>query len=81
MPIIGGNFFTMPKYYIKSGQIKYIIDRKSEKSAIVDTLKYYKKRGFMVGSKICASEKGFESFKEWNCYDIIDFMEQIKDVN
>lgn len=71
----------MPKFYVKSGQIKYIIDRKSYKEAIIDTLKYYKYRGFMVGAKICVSEKGFDSFKEWFCYDISDFMEQIKDAN
>jgi hypothetical protein len=71
----------MPKYYIKSGQIKHTIDRPSDKKAIIDTLKYYKRRGFMVGAKICVSEKGFESFKEWFCYDISDFMEQIKDAS
>lgn len=71
----------MPKFYIKSGHIKHILDRETETKAIIDTLKYYKYRGFMVGARICVSEKGFDSFKEWSCYDIIDFMEQIKDVN
>lgn len=71
----------MPKYYIKSGHIKHILDRKTEAEAIVDTLKYHKHRGFLVGARVCVSEKGFESFKDWSCYDIIDFMEQIKDVH
>jgi hypothetical protein len=71
----------MPKYYIKSGHIRYIIDRNNYKDAIIATLKYYKHRGLMVGSKICVTEKGFDSFKEWFCYDISDFMEYIKDAN
>lgn len=71
----------MPKFYIKSGHIRYIIDRKNYKEAIVATLKFYKRRGLMVGAKICVSEKGFDSFKEWFCYDISDFMEYINNVD
>jgi len=69
----------MPKYYIKSGQIKHIIDRENHDSAILDTLKYYKGRGLLTGVKICISEKGFETFKEWTCYDSYKYIKNTEE--
>jgi hypothetical protein len=71
----------MPKYYVKSGQIKYILDRKDHETAIIDTLKAYKNRGFLTGPKVCISENGFDSYKTWKCYDTSDYLKQIKDQN
>lgn len=67
----------MPKYYVKSGQIKYIIDSPDHESAILAALKHYKGRGIMSGPKICISEKGFEDYKSWKCYDTDKFMKEI----
>lgn len=67
----------MPKYYVKSGQIKYIVDTTDETSAILSALYNYKGKGLMTGPKICVSEKGFESFKDWNCYDIDDYLKKV----
>lgn len=69
----------MPKYYIKSGQIKYIIDRDNYQQAILDTLKAYYGKGYMTGPKICVSEIGFENHRFWKCYDTSEYMKQIKD--
>lgn len=63
----------MPKYYIKSGPIKYIIDSNDHISAILAALNYYKNKQVMASTKICVSEKGFEDFKSWTCYDTKDF--------
>lgn len=71
----------MPKYYIKSGQIKYIIDRKDYKEAIIDTLKAYHGKGYMTGPKICVSETGFENHHLWKCYDTGDYIKELKDNN
>ena len=70
-------YSIMPKYYVKSGQIKYIVDCKDEKSAILSALSHYKGKGLLTGPKICASEKGFDSFKEWNCYDTDDYLKEV----
>lgn len=67
----------MPKYYVKSGQIKFIINRNTKDQAILDTLRYYNGKGFMSGPKICVSEVGFESFKSWDCYDTDKYMKRI----
>lgn len=69
----------MPKYYVKSGQIKYIIDRKTYKQAILDTLKVYYGKGYMASSKICISETGFENHHLWKCYDTGEYMKKIKE--
>ena len=65
----------MPKYYVKSGQIKYIVDRASHREAIVYTLKYFKGKGLLTSFKICISEIG------WNikttCYDTDSFLKDI----
>jgi hypothetical protein len=66
----------MPKYYIKSGQIKYIIDCNDEKSAILSAMYHYRNKDVITGPKICVSERGFEDFKNWKCYDISDFKEK-----
>lgn len=67
----------MPKYYVKSGQIKYIIDRHDHESAIIDTLKHYAGKGLMTSFKICISEQGFEDFRKWICYDTDDYMKKL----
>ena len=68
----------MPKYYIKSGQIRYTIDRKDYITAILDTLLFYKGKGVLTGPKICISETGFEDFKKWICYDTDNYLKQVK---
>lgn len=67
----------MPKFYIKSGQIKFIIDTTDDISAILATLKRFKGRGLITGPKICVSETGFDSFKNWKCYDTDEFIKQV----
>lgn len=67
----------MPKYYVKSGQIKYIIDRDNHEDAILDTLKHYHGKGLMTSFKICISEQGFEDFRQWKCYDTDGFMKKL----
>lgn len=71
----------MPKYYIKSGEIQHIIDRKDYYTAIVDVLKFSKNRGLIAGPKICVSEKGFDSYKTWKCYDTCNYLKKIKGSN
>lgn len=65
----------MPKYYVKSGQIKFIIDARNPISAIKKTIKFYLNKNHkpMRSSKICVSEIGFDSFKSWTCFDSKDF--------
>lgn len=67
----------MPKFYVKSGQIKFIIDTTDHLSAISAALKRFKGKGIMTGPKICISETGFDSFKNWKCYNTDDFMKKI----
>ena len=59
----------MPKYYVKSGNLKFIIDCSDHTAAIILAIKRYKGRGLMLGPKICVSEQGFEDFRNWTCYD------------
>lgn len=66
----------MPKYYVKSGQIKYIIDSPDHESAILAALRHYKGKGVMTTLKICVSEQGFEDHKTWTCYNTDDFMKR-----
>lgn len=67
----------MPKYYVKSGDLKYIVDCNDPESAILAALHSYKNRTIILGSKICVSETGFENFKTWKCYDIDDFLKRV----
>jgi hypothetical protein len=67
----------MPKYYVKSGQIKFIVDTTDHISAILSALKRFKGRGVITGPKICVSEKGFEDFKNWKCYDTDEYLNKI----
>lgn len=67
----------MPKYYIKSGQIKFIVDATDHQSAILATLRYYKGKGIMSSLKICVSEQGFEDHTSWICYDTDSYMKDI----
>jgi hypothetical protein len=64
----------MPKYYVKSGQIKFIIDSPDHISAILAALKHYKGRGVMTGLKVCISENGFDDFHQWTCYDTDEYI-------
>jgi len=66
----------MPKYYIKSGQIKFIIDREDYEQAILDTLQYFSNTKKKYGYKICVSEQGFDTFKNWKCYDIEKYLKK-----
>jgi len=68
----------MPKYYIKSGHIKFIISRGTHTEAIFAALKHYKRKSIIIGPKICISEQGFEDFTKWKCYDTKTFLEQAK---
>jgi hypothetical protein len=67
----------MPKYYIKSGQIKYIIDCNDAVSAILAALYHFKGRGILTGPKVCVSESGFEDFKNWKCYNTDEFLKKL----
>jgi hypothetical protein len=68
----------MPKYYIKSGHIKFIIDRNNPDIAIIDTLKFYQGKNIIRAPKICIGESGFDSFKKWKCFDINDYLKKVK---
>lgn len=67
----------MPKYYVKSGQIKFIIDTADHTSAILAALKKFKGKGVITGPKICVSETGFDSFQNWKCYNTDDFLKKV----
>lgn len=67
----------MGKFYIKSGNLKFIIDRDNYKQAISKALIYAKNNKIITGQKICVSEKGFLTFKEWICYDIIEYLKEL----
>ena len=62
----------MPKYYIKSGNLRLIIDAESEDHAIIKALQRSRKKGIMLGHKICIDEKGF-SCTQKQCFDITNF--------
>jgi len=67
----------MPKYYIKSGDIKFIIDTTDPTSAILTTLYKYKNTGVIAGPKICISETGFEDHKKWICHNTYEYLKRI----
>lgn len=67
----------MPKYYVKSGQIKYIIDCNDDIGAILAALTHFKGKGLLTGPKICVSETGFEDHSKWKCYDTDKFLKKI----
>lgn len=67
----------MPKFYIKSGDLKFIIDRADYNIAIRESVVYAKNNNIITAPKICISEKGFLTFKEWTCYDIKDYSQRI----
>jgi hypothetical protein len=69
----------MPKYYIKSGDIKYIIDRNTHDEAILEALRACKDKGYFTGPKICVSETGFENHKVWKCYNTSGYLKDLKD--
>lgn len=66
----------MPKYYVKSGQIKFVIDCSDAISAILAALRRYKGKGIMTGPKICVSETGFEDHSKWTCYETDEYMKR-----
>lgn len=67
----------MPKYYVKSGDIRYIIDSISPISAATAALAHYKNSKAISGPKICVGECGFESYKTWTCYDTDKLLKQL----
>ncbi len=67
----------MPKYYVKSGQIKYIIDCNDPQSAILAALHHYKDKKIYKTEKICVSETGFIDTKTWTRYDIDDYLRKL----
>lgn len=67
----------MPKYYVKSGQIKFIIDCTDHRCAILASLTHYKDKKVIAGPKICVGEQGFEDFKKWKCYNTDQFLKDI----
>ncbi|NBU33494.1 hypothetical protein EBS40_02575 [bacterium] len=67
----------MPKYYIKSGQIKFILDSPDETSAILAALKHYKGKGMVTGPKICVSETGFDYNDKSICDDTDKYMKKV----
>jgi hypothetical protein len=67
----------MPKYYVKSGQIKFIVDSPDETSAILTALKHYKGKGLMTGPKICVSETGFDDHRNWTCDDTDKYIKKV----
>jgi hypothetical protein len=67
----------MPKYYVKSGQIRYIIDCNDQVSAILSALYHFKGRGAITGPKICVSECGFDSHETWKCYNTDEFLKKL----
>lgn len=67
----------MAKYYIKSGDIKYIIDSNDPESAILSALYHYKNKNAITGPRICVSETGFDDFKNWKCYNTEDYLKKI----
>lgn len=67
----------MPKYYIKSGDIKLIIDKPNHDQAIMSALQLYKNSNKIASHKICISEQGFEDFKNWICYDTYNFTKRL----
>lgn len=66
----------MPKYYVSSGQIKEIIDRISQKEAIMFVLHKYKGKGMLTVAKICISETGWST--NLTCYNTDDFLKEDK---
>jgi len=54
----------MPKYYVRSGQLYFIIDAIDHGGAILATLKYFKGRGLTSHEKICVTEVGFDDNKD-----------------
>lgn len=67
----------MPKYYVKSGQIKYIIECTDHDCAIMAALTHFKGRGLLTAPKICVSETGFEDHSKWKYYDTDKYLKKI----
>lgn len=66
----------MPKYYIQSGNIQSIIDRKDIETAILDFLYSLHGRGVIVSPKVCISETGWT---EDDCFDTDFFLKTLYD--
>jgi hypothetical protein len=66
--------YDMPKFYILSGQLKYIVDSNSHESAIFFAIEYAREYMISLGSKICISEKGFKDRK--NCYNTDEYIKR-----
>lgn len=66
----------MSKFYVKSGDLRFIIDREKYRDAIKEALIFAKNNSIIIGPKICISEKGFQTFKEWTCYDTKEYLQR-----
>lgn len=67
----------MPKYYIKSGQLKFIIDCNDPDSAILHALEHFKDRKIYITKNICISETGFIDTNKWKCFDTQDYLKRL----
>lgn len=67
----------MPKFYVKSGNLRFVIDKPDHNSAIIDALIYAKQHNILAGLRVCYSEQGFDSFKEWICLDTHEYLKEI----
>jgi hypothetical protein len=64
----------MPKYYVQSGQVRYIIDRPNEHTAISAVLHLVHGKGLLTSLKICVSQAGFDI--KLKCYDTDSFLKK-----
>jgi len=67
----------MPKYYVRSGQLYFIIDAIDHGGAILATLKYFKGRGLTSHEKICVTEVGFDDNKHISCYNTDEYLRKL----
>lgn len=68
----------MPKYYVRSGQIYFVVDANDHETAIIKTLKYFHGKGLVTHHNICVSEIGFDDNKHITCYDTDYFLRKIQ---
>lgn len=59
----------MPKFYVQSGNFKFIINAIDAYSSVLLILQKYKGRGIMFGPNICTNEEGFISNRNQICFD------------
>lgn len=67
----------MPKYYVRSGQLYFVIDSTNHEDAIIATLKHFQGKGLVSHKQICISEIGFDDNKHLYCYDTDEYLRKI----